>query len=62
MSQNGVSHHVVADDLEGVKAVLTWLSYAPPQTGSAPLPLPTSDPISRPIGYIVPDGANYIFW
>ena len=56
MGQNGVSHHVVADDLEGVKAVLAWLSYAPPQIGTAPLPLLTSDPIGRPISYVVPEG------
>ena len=56
MGQNGVSHQVVADDLEGVKAVLTWLAYAPPHTGAAPPPLPTSDPIGRPVGYQAPQG------
>ena len=58
MGQNGVSHQVVADDLEGVKAVLAWLAYAPPQTGAAPPPLPTSDPIGRTISYAAPDGAH----
>ena len=56
MGQNGVSHRVVADDLEGVKAVLAWLAYAPPEIGSAPLPLPTADPVGRSIGYTVPEG------
>ena len=56
MGQNGVSHQVVADDLEGVKAVLAWLAYAPPQTGAAPPPLPSSDPIGRTISYAAPDG------
>ena len=57
MGQNGVSHQVVADDLEGIKAVLAWLAYAPAQIGAAPPPLPTSDPVSRTISYIAPDGA-----
>ena len=58
MGQNGVSHQVVADDLEGVKAVLAWLAYAPAHTGAAPPPLPTSDPIGRTVGYVAPDGVS----
>ncbi len=58
MGQNGVSHQVVADDLEGVKAVLAWLAYAPAQIGAAPPPLPTSDPVGRTISYVAPDGAH----
>jgi len=51
MGANGVSHHVVADDLEGVAAVLTWLSYVPPVLGGAPPLLPGSDPADRAIAY-----------
>ena len=58
MGQNGVSHQVVADDLEGVKAVLAWLAYAPPHTGAAPPPLPTSDPVGRPVSYQPPQGMH----
>lgn len=49
MGANGVSHQIVADDLEGIKAVLTWLAFVPPRLGG-PLPaLPTSDPADRPV-------------
>ncbi len=58
MGQNGVSHQVVADDLEGVKAVLAWLAYAPAQIGAAPPPLATSDPVGRTISYAAPDGEH----
>ena len=51
MGVNGVSHHVVADDLEGVSAVLTWLSYVPSILGGAPQLLPSSDPVERPVTY-----------
>ena len=34
MAANGVSHNVVADDLQGVAAVLQWLSYVPTHAGS----------------------------
>lgn len=49
MAANGVSHQVVADDLEGVRAVLCWLSFVPPVLGG-PLPaLPSRDPSDRPV-------------
>ena len=51
MGVNGVSHHVVMDDLEGVTAVLQWLSTMPPVVGAPPAPLPSADPIDRPIAY-----------
>jgi acetyl-CoA carboxylase/biotin carboxylase 1 len=51
MGENGVSHYVVNDDLEGVKVVLRWLSYCPPQLGAEPPLLPTSDPVDRPVVY-----------
>eukprot|EP00803_Ostreobium_quekettii_P003946 evm.model.scf_1945.1 EVM.evm.TU.scf_1945.1 scf_1945:1899-19188(+) len=56
MGVNGVSHHIVDDDLEGAKVVLRWLSYAPPVLGGSPLPLPSADPVNRMIGYA--PGAN----
>ncbi|GIM14329.1 hypothetical protein Vretimale_17214, partial [Volvox reticuliferus] len=51
MGVNGVSHHVVADDLEGVRTVLQLLSYAPTHLGAPPPELASSDPINRLIGY-----------
>ncbi|KAK9805253.1 hypothetical protein WJX72_008860 [[Myrmecia] bisecta] len=51
MGFNGVSHHVVEDDLAGVAAVLRWLSYVPAVVGGLPPHLATSDPIERSIGY-----------
>lgn len=56
MGVNGVSHHVVADDLEGAAAVLHWLSSMPPTLGVPPALLPTSDPLDRGIGYTAPSG------
>ena len=53
---NGVSHHVVADDLAGVAAVLRWLSYTPVLVGDAPPLLPSCDPIDRPVAYQAPAG------
>ena len=29
MAANGVSHHVVEDDLAGVEAMLKWLAFVP---------------------------------
>eukprot|EP00850_Spirogloea_muscicola_P013374 SM000090S24336 [mRNA] locus=s90:291408:309581:- [translate_table: standard] len=41
----------VADDFEGVLAILRWLSYVPAKTGG-PLPvLPSTDPCDRPVAY-----------
>ena len=58
MGVNGVSHHVVADDLEGAAAVLQWLSTMPPTLGVPPALLPTSDPVDRSIGYTVSSGES----
>ena len=44
MGTNGVSNHVVGDDVRGVITFLKWLSFVPCQAGAAPLPVPTSDP------------------
>ena len=57
MGVNGVSHHVVQDDLEGAVAILRWLSYCAPELRvSRPLPTPTSDPVGRGVGYTVAQG------
>lgn len=51
MGTNGVVHLTVADDLEGISAILKWLSYVPPYVGG---PLPISiplDPPERPVEY-----------
>ncbi|KAF6175732.1 hypothetical protein GIB67_022734 [Kingdonia uniflora] len=52
MGTNGVVHLTVSDDLEGVSAILKWLSYVPPFVGG-PLPiLPPSDPPERLVEYV----------
>ena len=51
MGVNGVSHHIVEDDLAGCTAALHWLAYVPAVLGSLPPSMPTSDPISRTISY-----------
>ncbi|OIT39824.1 PREDICTED: acetyl-CoA carboxylase 1-like [Nicotiana attenuata] len=51
MATNGVVHLTVSDDLEGVSAILKWLSFVPPYCGG-PLPILTPlDPPERPIEY-----------
>jgi acetyl-CoA carboxylase/biotin carboxylase 1 len=52
MATNGVVHLTVADDLEGVSAILNWLSFIPAYSGG-PLPILTpSDPLERRVEYI----------
>ena len=52
MGQNGVSHHVVRDDLDGARTVLQLLAFAPLDMAGAPAPsLATSDPVDRSVGY-----------
>ncbi|XP_048332325.1 acetyl-CoA carboxylase 1 [Ziziphus jujuba] len=51
MATNGVVHLTVSDDLEGISAILKWLSYVPQYVGG---PLPIShplDPPERPVEY-----------
>ncbi|KAM0865439.1 hypothetical protein ACQ4PT_043269 [Festuca glaucescens] len=51
MATNGVVHLTVPDDLEGVSAILKWLSYVPAYVGG-PLPiLKPLDPPDRPVTY-----------
>jgi hypothetical protein len=57
MGVNGVSHHIVRDDLEGVLCVLRWLAFTPVRIGDAPPLLPTADPLTRGIGYLPREGA-----
>lgn len=45
MAVNGVVHTTVADDLEGVLAILNWLSYVPAYGGG---PLPCLEPMDLP--------------
>lgn len=52
MATNGVVHLTVSDDLEGISAILKWLSYVPPYVGG-PLPILSSvDPPERPVQYL----------
>lgn len=60
MGVNGVAHHVVADDLEGVKTLLGLLAFAPPELGpggTAAL-LPSADPATRTIAYAAAEGGK----
>ncbi|XP_044511977.1 acetyl-CoA carboxylase 1-like [Mangifera indica] len=51
MATNGVVHLTVSDDLEGVSAILKWLSYVPPHIGGL-LPITSpSDPTDRLVDY-----------
>lgn len=52
MATNGVVHLTVSDDLEGVSAILKWLSFVPAYSGG---PLPISTPLDfpeRPVTYL----------
>ncbi|KAJ4822501.1 acetyl-coenzyme-A carboxylase [Turnera subulata] len=51
MATNGVVHLTVSDDLEGVTAILKWLSCIPPQVGGALPILNALDPPDRPVEY-----------
>ncbi|OIV96706.1 hypothetical protein TanjilG_09248 [Lupinus angustifolius] len=52
MATNGVVHLTVSDDLEGVSAILKWLSYVPSHVGGK-LPIVKSlDPPERQVEYL----------
>ncbi|PRW58200.1 acetyl- carboxylase 1-like isoform A [Chlorella sorokiniana] len=51
MGANGVSHHIVEDDLAGAACVLRWLAYTPARVGEPAAALPTADPVVRHIDY-----------
>mmetsp|Transcript_23591 Transcript_23591/g.76855 ORF Transcript_23591/g.76855 Transcript_23591/m.76855 type:complete len:2137 (+) Transcript_23591:142-6552(+) len=52
MFPNGVTHQVVGNDQEGVKAMLDWLSFVPETKFSVPPILPVSDPVEREIEFV----------
>jgi biotin carboxylase/acetyl-CoA carboxylase carboxyltransferase component/biotin carboxyl carrier protein len=60
MHPNGVTHTVVQDDVQGVGAILDWLSFVPVARGQ-PLPVIESrDPVTRNIRNAPPaDGQPY---
>ena len=58
MGVNGVSHHIVSDDLEGTHAILQWLGTMPPVVGAPPPSLGSLDPIDRPISYAPQPGQH----
>ncbi|KAL2503794.1 Acetyl-CoA carboxylase 2 [Abeliophyllum distichum] len=52
MATNGVVHLTVSDDLEGISAILKWLSFVPSYAGG---PLPILSPLDspeRPVEYL----------
>ncbi|KAF7816939.1 acetyl-CoA carboxylase 1-like [Senna tora] len=51
MATNGVVHLTVSDDLEGVSAILKWLSYIPPHVGGTLPIVQPLDPPERPVEY-----------
>jgi acetyl-CoA carboxylase/biotin carboxylase 1 len=58
MGANGVSHHVVEDDLAGVACALRWLAYTPARIGEPPVALPGADPPSRAVEYCPGEGGG----
>ena len=61
MYNNGVTHKTERNDVEGVKRILTWLSYMPAHKGG-PLPFlrsPLSDPPERPVTWAPPAQGPY---
>ncbi|KAK4274088.1 hypothetical protein QN277_017370 [Acacia crassicarpa] len=51
MATNGVVHLTVSDDLEGVSAILRWLSYIPSHVGGTLPIVQPHDPPERPVEY-----------
>eukprot|EP00924_Labyrinthula_sp_SR-Ha-C_P016633 snap_masked-scaffold_6-processed-gene-10.9-mRNA-1 protein AED:0.05 eAED:0.05 QI:0/-1/0/1/-1/1/1/0/2208 len=52
MYNNGVTHECVRNDLEGVQAIIKWLSYVPKTMKLEALPiLPVSDTVDRDVTY-----------
>ena len=52
MMPNGVSHLQVADDQEGVRSILKWLSYTPATSKAQVRARRTSDPVDRDIEFM----------
>lgn len=52
MANNGVSHLTVRTDLEGLEALLEWLSFVPEhKMGPLPVMIDPGDPVSRRVEY-----------
>ncbi|KAI9106486.1 hypothetical protein K1719_022014 [Acacia pycnantha] len=51
MATNGVVHLTVSDDLEGISAILKWLSYIPSRVGGTLPIIQPIDPPERPVDY-----------
>ena len=61
MYNNGVSHKTERNDMEGVRRILSWLSYMPASKGAA-LPIlvsPLTDSPERDIEFEPPAGSSY---
>ncbi|KAG2709256.1 hypothetical protein I3843_05G209100 [Carya illinoinensis] len=52
MATNGVVHLTVSHDLQGISAILNWLSYIPSRVGGALPILSSSDPPERAVEYL----------
>eukprot|EP01127_Copromyxa_protea_P000151 TRINITY_DN10146_c0_g1_i1.p1 TRINITY_DN10146_c0_g1~~TRINITY_DN10146_c0_g1_i1.p1 ORF type:complete len:2150 (-),score=588.81 TRINITY_DN10146_c0_g1_i1:49-6171(-) len=51
MYHNGISHLTVASDLEGVEAIVNWLSYVPKDIYSMVPIFKSTDPLEREVTY-----------
>lgn len=59
MYNNGVSHMTAADDFDGVRKIVEWMSFVPDKKG-APIPIrPWSDNWDRDIAYYPPPKQPY---
>ena len=52
MHPNGVTHEVVDNDQEGVKAILDWLSYVAKDADALPAVRESADPVERDVGFM----------
>jgi acetyl-CoA carboxylase/biotin carboxylase 1 len=59
MYNNGVSHMTAADDFDGVRKIIEWMSFVPDKKG-APIPIrPWSDDWDRDVAYYPPPKQPY---
>jgi acetyl-CoA carboxylase/biotin carboxylase 1 len=54
MYTNGVSHQVVEDDMDGVQAILQWLTYVPSKRGASTVAPPVLDVLGRKVEWTPP--------
>merc|ERR1719188_101030 len=52
MVPNGVTHELVANDQDGVEAILQWLSFVPENVSSLPPVIQSIDPPSRVVQFV----------